>query len=83
MFFWPCIIMDRLKEKCINFLASEDVKKNIIQPTAEYLYNEIYLYIWIFIAYQILFITILIIILVILIKMYNFHCYKYMIDITS
>jgi hypothetical protein len=69
--------MERIREKCIDFFSSEDVKKNIIQPTVEYLYNETYLYIWIFVAYQIFFISILITILIILLKIFNSFHNKY------
>lgn len=69
--------MERIREKCIDFFSSEDVKKNIIQPTVEYLYNETYLYIWIFVAYQIFFISILITILIILVKIFNSFHNKY------
>jgi hypothetical protein len=69
--------MERIREKCIDFFSSEDVKKNIIQPTVEYLYNETYLYIWIFVTYQIFFISILITILIILVKIFNSFHNKY------
>jgi hypothetical protein len=55
--------MKNIKESCINYLYSEDSRKDIkavLSPIGDLIYNEMYLYIWIICFYNIfLFIAIL------------------------
>ncbi len=55
--------MKNIKESCINYLYSEDSRKDIkavLSPIGDLIYNEMYLYIWVICFYSIfLFIAIL------------------------
>ena len=55
--------MRNIKESCINYLYSEDSRKDIkavLSPIGDLIYNEMYLYIWVICFYSIfLFISIL------------------------
>ena len=55
--------MRNIKESCINYLYSEDSRKDIkavLSPIGDLIYNEMYLYIWVICFYSIfLFIAIL------------------------
>ena len=48
--------MDRLQKTCMDLFKKDDLRKHIIQPIVQYLYNELYFYIWIICLYHILFI---------------------------
>ena len=55
--------MRNIKDSCINYLYSEDSRKDIkavLSPIGDLIYNEMYLYIWVICFYSIfLFIAIL------------------------
>jgi hypothetical protein len=41
--------MKSIKERCIDLLKNEDIRKDVIEiikPISEIIYNEIYVYIW-------------------------------------
>jgi hypothetical protein len=60
--------MDRLQKTCMELFKKDDLRKHIIQPIVQYLYNELYFYIWIICLYHILFISIIIFIMYYLLK---------------
>ena len=48
--------MKNIKDTCIEFLKSEDIKRDlhdIIKPVVNIVYNELYLYLWVICFYNI------------------------------
>jgi hypothetical protein len=48
--------MKNIREKCIEFLNSEDIRKEIkevVKPLGTMIYNEVYIYLWMICFYNI------------------------------
>ena len=66
--------MKNLRETCIDFLKSEDMKRevrDIIKPIGDIVYNELYFYIWFICIYNIILIFIVLAILCLLLRNYS------------
>ena len=66
--------MKSLRESIVDFIHSEDLKKNIytvIQPIYNNLYNELYPYLWFICIYMVILTLIILANLVLLIRVLN------------
>jgi len=48
--------MKNIREKCLEFLNSEDIRKEIkevVKPLGTMIYNEVYIYLWMICFYNI------------------------------
>jgi hypothetical protein len=64
--------MKNIRESCIEFFASEDIKRDVKQmmkPIVTTIYNEIYVYLWLLCFYHIFFIFIVLANLFLLLKL--------------
>jgi hypothetical protein len=64
--------MKNIRESCIEFFASEDIKRDVKQmfkPVVTTIYNEIYVYLWLLCFYHIFFIFIVLANLFLLLKL--------------
>lgn len=75
--------MRNIKDSCINYLYSEDSRKDIkavLSPIGDLIYNEMYLYIWIICFYNIFLFIAILANLYLLLKIFKFikHSKVYM-----
>jgi hypothetical protein len=66
--------MKSLRESMVDFIHSEDLKKNIysvIQPVYNNLYNELYPYLWFICIYMVILTFIILANLVLLVRVLN------------
>jgi hypothetical protein len=62
-------VMKNIKEKCLEFFNSEDIRKDIkdvIKPLGTMIYNEIYIYLWMICFYNVFLIFIILVNLILL-----------------
>lgn len=61
--------MKNIKEKCLEFFSSEDIRKDIkdvIKPLGTMIYNEVYIYLWMICFYNVFLIFITLVNLILL-----------------
>jgi hypothetical protein len=64
--------MKNIKERCIEFFNSEDIRKDIkdaIKPLGIMIYNEIYIYLWMICFYNVFLIFIILANLILLLTL--------------
>jgi hypothetical protein len=64
--------MKNIREKCIEFFNSEDIRKDIkevIKPLGIMIYNEIYIYLWLICFYNVFLIFIILANLILLLTL--------------
>jgi hypothetical protein len=64
--------MKNIKERCLEFFNSEDIRKDIkdvIKPLGTMIYNEIYIYLWMICFYNVFLIFIILAILILLLSL--------------
>jgi hypothetical protein len=64
--------MKNIKERCIEFFNSEDIRKDIndaIKPLGVMIYNEIYIYLWLICFYNVFLIFIVLANLILLLTL--------------